>query len=131
MLCIKPKFSTIKFAKAKAYGNHSHVLDHRTHLLQTFVNGFAYVFQQHDVDAKVIHMNYVGVHKNIVQLDYGHVHTLGILFRCEWIKSKDNRGNDTYIKNDARFVVVNFKHITNAVKAIHISFPSYTCFLFK
>jgi hypothetical protein len=38
MLCIKPRLSTIRFAKAKAYGNHFHVLDHKTHLLQTFDN---------------------------------------------------------------------------------------------
>lgn len=48
------------------------------------------MFQEPDVDARTIHMNYVGVLKDIVQLDYGHVHTPIILFRCEWIKSMDN-----------------------------------------
>jgi hypothetical protein len=38
MLCIKPRLLTIRFTKAKAYGNHFHVLDHRIHLLQTFDN---------------------------------------------------------------------------------------------
>jgi hypothetical protein len=90
MLCIKPMLSTIKFAKGKAYGNHFHVLDHTTHLFQKFDNGFVSVFQEPDVDARTIHMNYVGVLKDIVQLDYGHVHTPIILFRCEWIKSMDN-----------------------------------------
>jgi hypothetical protein len=68
------------------------------------------MFQQLDVDAKAIHMNYVGVFKDILQLDYGHVHTPIILFKCEWIKFKDNQGNDIYIRDDVRFAIMNFKH---------------------
>jgi hypothetical protein len=45
-----------------------------------------------------------------MQLDYGHIHTFVILFKCEWIKFKDNQSNDTYIRHDVGFVVVNFKH---------------------
>jgi hypothetical protein len=86
------------------------------------------MFQQLNVDARTIHMNYVRVFKDIMQLDYGLVHTPIILLRCEWIKSKDNQGNDTYIRDDVGFVVVNFKHVTNAARAIHFSFPSYTSF---
>ncbi len=63
------------------------------------------MFQELDVDARTIHMNYVGELKDIVQLDYGHVHTPIILFRCEWIKSMDNWGNDTYVRNDVGFVL--------------------------
>jgi hypothetical protein len=68
------------------------------------------VFQQADVDVRAIQMNYVGMFKDIMQLDYGHVHAPVILFKSKWIKSKDNRGNDTYIRDDVGFVVVNFKH---------------------
>ncbi len=110
LLCIKPKLSTKRFAKTKAFSTHFCVLDHRMHLLQTFYSGVVFVFQQLDVDARAIHMNYVGVFKDIVQLDYGPVHTPIMLFMCEWINSKDNQSNDTHIKNDVKFVVVNFKH---------------------
>ncbi len=79
-------------------------------MLQKFDRGVVLVFQQPYVDARSIHMNYVGMLKDIMQLDFGLVHTPIILFKCEWIKSKDNRGNDTYIKDDVGFVVVNFKH---------------------
>jgi hypothetical protein len=90
LLCIKPRVLAIRFAKAKAYGNHFRVFNHWTHLSQTFDNGVASMFQQHNFDARAIHMNYVGVLKDIVQLDYGPIHTLVILFRREWIKFKDN-----------------------------------------
>ncbi len=79
------------------------------HLSQTFESGVASMLQQPNFDARAIHMNYVGVLEDIVPLDYGPIHTLVILFRCEWIKFKDNRSNDTYIKDDAGFVAVNFK----------------------
>ncbi len=54
----------------------------------------ALVFQQLDVDARAIQMNYVGVLKHIVQLNYGLVNTPTILFRCESIKHTNNWGSN-------------------------------------
>jgi archaeosine-15-forming tRNA-guanine transglycosylase len=45
-----------------------------------------------------------------LKLDYGQLRTPIILFRCEWMKRQDNRGNPTYIRDDAGFLVVNFRH---------------------
>jgi hypothetical protein len=55
-------------------------------------------------------MNYVGVLKDILKLDYGPMRHPVILLRSEWIKWKDNHGNPTYIRDDVGFLVVNFRH---------------------
>jgi hypothetical protein len=33
-----------------------------------------------------------------------------ILLKCEWMKRVDNRGNNTYTRDEAGFLVVNFRH---------------------
>lgn len=55
-------------------------------------------------------VNYVGVLKDILQLDYGALQSQIILLRCEWMKHHDNRGNPTYTRDDVGFLVVNFRH---------------------
>jgi hypothetical protein len=35
-------------------------------------------------------IQYVGVLKDILKLDYGHVQSPIIIFRCEWMKQEDN-----------------------------------------
>lgn len=55
-------------------------------------------------------MNYVGVLKDILLLDYGGINTKNILMRCEWVKPQDSPGNATYMRDDASFLVVNFQH---------------------
>jgi hypothetical protein len=69
--------------------------------MQTYDNGVASVFQVPMLDARDVVVNYVGVLKDILKLDYKQVRTLIILFRCEWMKRQDNRGNPTYIRDDA------------------------------
>ncbi len=41
-------------------------------------------------DATNVSMNYVGVLKDILKLNYGSIHTLTIIFKCEWVKREDN-----------------------------------------
>ncbi len=67
-------------------------------------------------------MNYVGMIKDIMQLDYGLASTLIILLRCEWIKCTYNQGSNIYIKDDARFLVVNFKHTSSLSSENHSYF---------
>ena len=55
-------------------------------------------------------LNYVGLLKDILKLNYGPLRTPVIFFRCEWMKQCDNRGTPTYVRDDARFMVVNFCH---------------------
>ena len=57
-----------------------------------------------------VSMNYVGVLKDILQLDYGALHTQIILLPCEWMKPQDSHGNPTYTRDEAGFLVVNFRH---------------------
>lgn len=53
---------------------------------------------------------YVGVLKDVLELDYGAVNTKIILLRCEWVKHQDNRGNPTYTRDESGFLLVNFRH---------------------
>ena len=84
--------------------------DGDTARFQTYNCGVASVFQVPSVDARDVSMHYVGVLKDILKLDYGPTHSPIVLFRCEWVKSHDNRGNATYVKDDAGFLLVNFRH---------------------
>ena len=68
------------------------------------------MFQVPSVDARDVSVHYVGVLKDILKLDYGPTHSPIVLFRCEWVKSHDNRGNATYVKDDVGFHLVNFRH---------------------
>jgi hypothetical protein len=101
LLCTKHGLSIVKYVKAKGSNNNFRVLDHKTNLLLIFASSVALVFQQLDVDTRAIQMNYVGVFKDIMQLNYGLVNTPTILFRCEWIKHTNNWGSNIYIKDDA------------------------------
>ena len=70
----------------------------------------ASVFEVPSADARDISVHYVGVLKDILKLDYGPMNTPIVLFRCEWLKTQDNRGNATYVRDDAGFLIVNFRH---------------------
>jgi len=94
----------------KSYGSHFRVDDEDTHNFQTYNLGVASVFSVPTVDARDISVNYVGVLTDILKLDYGPLHTSMILFRCQWMKITDSRGNATYVRDDVRFLMVNFRH---------------------
>jgi hypothetical protein len=86
------------------------VEDSKNGLLQTYDSGIALVFDVPTHDATNVFVNYVGVFKDILKLNYRPIHTLIIIFRCEWMKRKDNRRNPTYLRDDVRFLMVNFRH---------------------
>jgi hypothetical protein len=102
----------------KSFGSHFRVDDGDCSRFQTYNSGVASVFEVPSTDAANISVNYVGVLKDILKLDYGPVHTPIILFRCEWIKTTDNRRNATYVRDNAGFLLVNFRH-----KLPHMSEP--------
>ena len=52
-----------------------------------------------------------------------------ILLRCEWLKPYDNCGNATYIRDDAGFLVVNFRHKLRRLANPFI-FPSHATQVF-
>jgi hypothetical protein len=61
-------------------------------------------------DAREISINYFGVLKDILKLDYRPLRTHVNLMKCEWMKRADNRGNNTYAQDEAGFLLVNFRH---------------------
>ncbi len=83
LLCGKPSHIVTWYTRMKAYGNHYKVEYSKTRLLQTYDSGIASVFDVPIQDAANVSVNYVGVLKDILKLDYGPVHTPIILFRCD------------------------------------------------
>jgi hypothetical protein len=78
--------------------------------MQTYDSGVASVFEVPTIHAIDVSINYVGVVKDILKLDYGPLSRSIVLLRCKWAKRLDNRGNPTYTRDDAGFLVVNVWH---------------------
>jgi hypothetical protein len=110
LMCMKPSQKATRYTHMKAFGNHFRVEDDTTTRLQTYDSGMASVFQVPIDDAQDVSMNYVGVVKDILKLDYGAVNSPMILLRCKWVRSHDNRGSPTYIRDKAELLFVNFQH---------------------
>jgi hypothetical protein len=110
MLSTKSSQRALRYTQMKAFGNHFRIEDDSSTRMQTYDSGVVFVFKVPSADATDVSVNYVGVLKDILKLDYGLVRTPIILFQCEWMKRQDNRGNSTYIRDDPGFLVVNFKH---------------------
>jgi hypothetical protein len=110
LLCTRPSQKAMRYTKMKAYGNHFRVHDESSSQMQTYDSGVASIFDVPTEDAQDVSVNYVGVLKDILKLDYGPLRNPVILLRCEWIKREDNRGNPTYIRDEVGFLLVNFRH---------------------
>lgn len=110
MLSKKPSQRALRYLKMKSFGNHFRVEDESTANLQTFDGGVASVFQIPCTNATDVSVNYVGMLTDILKLDYGPLRAPVILLRCDWMKKQDNRGNATYTRDEAGFLLVNFKH---------------------
>ena len=110
LLCSRPSQLATRYTRMKAYGNHFRVEDQQSRMLKTYDSGVASVFHMPSVGSEEVTLNYVGVLKDILKLNYGPLRTPVILFRCEWMKQYDNRGNPTYVRDEAGFMVVNFRH---------------------
>jgi hypothetical protein len=98
------------YTKMKAFGNHFRVEDAAFIELQMYDSGIVYVFEVSTANADEVSLNYVGVLKDILKLDYKPLHTPMIILCCKWMKMQDNRGNPTYTKDDVGFLIVNFRH---------------------
>ena len=110
LLCTKPAQKATRYTRMTSFGNHYRVDDGDCERFQTYNSGVASVFEVPVEDAMDVSVNYVGVLKDILKLDYGPLHTPIILFRCQWMKTEDNRGRATYVRDDAGFLMVNFRH---------------------
>jgi len=82
------------------------------------------MFDMPIVDSTNVLVNYIGVTKNILKLDYGPMHTPIIIFKCEWMKSEDNQGNLTYVRDDVGFLKMYFLHKSPLMFEPFINFPT-------
>jgi len=80
----------------------------------TYDSGVASVFQQSEGSEDVVLgvIQYVGILKQILKLDYGPMSSPIVLFRCSWVKNgTDNKGNPTCKRDNAGFLIANFRHL--------------------
>ena len=110
LLSRKPSQRATRYARIAAFGNHFRVEYETTAELVSYNFGVASIFQESVDGGGESTVNYVGVLKDILELHYGALHNKNILFRCEWVKKRDNRGNATYTRDESGFLVVNFRH---------------------
>jgi hypothetical protein len=110
LLCWKPLQCATRYLQMKAFENHFRVDDPTTTCLQIYDAGMASIFHVPIEDARELSINYVGILKDILKLNYGPLHIPTIMMNCEWMKRVGNRGNNTYTRDEARFLVVNFCH---------------------
>lgn len=83
----------------KACGNYFKVDDEQNNFLVTYNFGVASIFQQAQgsEDDVLGWIQYVNTLKEILQLDYGPMASLIVLFCCNWVKNgTNNKGNPTY-----------------------------------
>jgi hypothetical protein len=70
----------------KAFANHFRVEDSKSTHMQTYDNGVASIFEVPTTDSTDVLVNYIGILKDILKLDYGPLHAPVILLRCEWFR---------------------------------------------
>jgi hypothetical protein len=63
--------------------------------LQIYDVGVASIFHVPTKDAQDLSINYVGILKDILEVNYRLLYTPVILMKCEWMKRVDNQGNNT------------------------------------
>jgi hypothetical protein len=110
LLCQKPSQRAIRYCRMKAFGNHFRVEDEASARTQTYDIGVASIFEVPTIHATNVSINYVGVVKDILKLDYGPLSRPIVLLQCKWAKRSYNRGKPTYTHDEAGFLVVNVYH---------------------
>jgi hypothetical protein len=85
----------------------------------------ASVFQQSEGSEDVLGViQYVGIMKQILKLDYGPMSSPIVLFHCSWVKNgTNNRGNPTYKRDNAGFLLAKFRHLLHELDEPFV-FPS-------
>ena len=109
LLSKKPSQRTTRYTRVTAFGNHFRVEDKTSSRMINYNSGVASIFEvplENEFDTAML---YVGLLQNVLLLDYGPLPTPIILLQCEWMKSHDNFGNATYIRDESGFLVVNFR----------------------
>jgi len=112
-LSIPPSFTASASKKITAYGNDFQIEDGSTNMLVAYASGVASGFQQSEGSEDVLGViQYVGIFKQILKLDYGPMSSPIVLFHCSWVKNgTDSRGNPTFNRDNASFLLANFRHL--------------------
>jgi hypothetical protein len=97
---MKPKPIALRYTKMRAYGNHYRVNEGGAKTtMATYDFGVVSIFQQPQATHEgttLGSIQYVGVLKDIILLDYGHVSQLVVFFKCDWVThGSDKWGNPT------------------------------------
>lgn len=112
-LCKPPGFVARSFWSMWAYGNHYRVVE--TGVVDyhvTFDSGVAQIFAEEStgrgVDGNPVmnQLQYVGVVREILQLQYGAV--TPVVFICEWVRASLTGRNRTMKKDEYGFLLVDF-----------------------
>jgi len=98
------------------YGNHYRVNEGGAKTtMATYDFGVASIFQQPQATHEgttLSSIQYVGVLKDIILLDYGPVSQPMVFFKCEWVTHGSNRcGNPTNKRDEDGFLLANFCHL--------------------
>jgi hypothetical protein len=77
-------------------------------------------------------IQYVGILKQILQLDYGPMFSPIMLFCCNWVKNGiRSRGKPTYKCDDANFLLANFWHLLDKFDEPFFPFTSLVVFFWS
>ncbi len=114
-LSIPPSTKACNYKRIKAYGSHFRVDDQISVGCVTYDSGVASFFSHNNVDDNhhpSRQLQYVGILKDILQLDYRTISTPIVLFRCDWVRNaSDNHANPTYKRDHVGFLMANFRHM--------------------
>ncbi len=86
-LSCPPSTKALRYQRMKAYGNHLRINDCNTKGMFNFDCKVVSMFgqQQTHIGDEHASIQYVGVFKDILRLDYGPISTLIILMQCAWV----------------------------------------------
>jgi hypothetical protein len=115
-LSMKPQMTTSRYAKVKVYDNHYKVTtENEPTIMATYDSGVTFIFQQpHATNEGMTlgSMQYVGVSKDIILLNYISVSQLVVLFKCYWVTHGFDRWeNPTYRGDEDGFLLANFHNL--------------------
>jgi len=127
-LSMKPQMTGSRYAKVRAYGNHYRVTtDNEAIIMATYDFGVASIFQQPQVTNEGMTLGsiqYVGVLKDIILLNYRPVSQPVVLFKCDWVTPRFDRwGNPMYKRDEDGFLLANFRNLKAEVTEPFV-FPS-------
>ncbi|KAG0592607.1 hypothetical protein KC19_1G266500 [Ceratodon purpureus] len=110
LLSNSPSLSCKRYARMTAYGNHWRVEDDYARSFTNYDSGVACL--EANEQSAGTGKDYVGVLTDIFLIDYGDMKTPVIIFSCVWKKRHDNFRNETYVRDQDGFLVVNFRFNT-------------------